>query len=62
MNYQDQDGRVHRQTTPPLNAVTNAEEKRHIIGDTFVKIASKLLQELDSKGKRPIYLAQGTLH
>lgn len=60
INYQDQDGRIHAQPTPFLNRVTNAEEKRHIIGDTFAKIASDLLIELDARGKKPIYLAQGT--
>lgn len=61
MNYRDKDGSIFRQATPLLNTVTNPEEKRHIIGDTFVILASSILKELDSKGKRPIFLAQGEL-
>ncbi|XP_003384374.2 PREDICTED: GMP synthase [glutamine-hydrolyzing]-like isoform X1 [Amphimedon queenslandica] len=61
MNYRDKDGSIFRQATPLLNTVINPEEKRHIIGDAFVTLASSMLKELDSKGKRPIFLAQGTL-
>lgn len=39
MDYQDIDGNVYRRATPRLVSVVNAEEKRHIIGDTFVKVA-----------------------
>lgn len=58
MNYYDQEGHVYRQSTPYLHMVTNAEEKRHIIGDTFMRIAKEILQELDTKG-HCVYLAQG---
>lgn len=61
MNYHDKDGAILRQATPPLNSTCNPEEKRHIIGNTFVGIASTILTELDSKGKRPIFLAQGIM-
>ena len=58
MNYYDHEGQVHRQLTPYLHMVTNAEEKRHIIGDTFMKIAKEILQDLSCKG-HCVYLAQG---
>jgi GMP synthase (glutamine-hydrolysing) len=60
MSYCDQNGHIYRQPTPRLNACINAEEKRHIIGDTFVKIATDILRSLDIKGRR-VFLAQGTL-
>ncbi|KAG9330708.1 hypothetical protein JZ751_022394 [Albula glossodonta] len=43
-----------------LNATTCPEEKRKIIGDTFVKVANEVMEELDLKPEE-VYLAQGTL-
>lgn len=60
MNYRDHEGHVYRQGTPLLNAVTSAEEKRHIIGDTFVNVASEILRDLERKGQ-PVFLAQGII-
>lgn len=32
------DGQTQQKMTPPLHSVTNPEEKRKIIGDTFMKV------------------------
>lgn len=60
MDYRDQDGLVYRQATPLLHTVTNAEEKRHIIGDTFMHLATEFMNQLQQNGEK-IFLAQGTL-
>ena len=39
MDYVDLDNNRYRRATPRLVSVVNAEEKRHIIGDTFVKVS-----------------------
>ena len=60
MNYKGSDGEVTRQATPLLHTVTNAEEKRHIIGDTFVNLATDIMQSLQKKSDKKVFLAQGT--
>ena len=54
----DEEGMLQQQVTPPLHAVTNPEEKRKIIGDTFIKVADEALVELDLQANE-IFLAQG---
>lgn len=44
----------------PLKDTINPEEKRNIIGDTFMKVAEKAIEELGLSFDE-IYLAQGTL-
>ena len=46
--------------TLPLCQVTAPEEKRKIIGDTFMKVANEIVQELNLKPEE-VYLGQGTL-
>jgi len=46
--------------TLPLNRVMNPEEKRKIIGDTFVRVAERVIGELGLEKER-VLLAQGTL-
>ena len=58
MTYRDHDGQLCKQETPFLHAVTNAEEKRHIIGDTFMRLAIKYMRHLEASG-RTVFLAQG---
>ncbi len=53
------DGEVTKQATPFLHMATNAEDKRHIIGDKFVEIAEEVMSTLKAKTKRIIFLAQG---
>ena len=54
----DEEGMLQQQMTAPLHAVTNPEEKRKIIGDTFIKVADEALVELDLQANE-IFLAQG---
>lgn len=51
---------LHGRRVGPLRETTNPEEKRHIIGDTFMRVASRAMAE---RGLDPetTYLAQGTL-
>lgn len=44
----------------PLEKVTNSEEKRRIIGDTFMKVSQKAIQDLNLD-PTDVVLAQGTL-
>lgn len=59
MKYKGPDGEVTKQETPFLHLVTNAEEKRHIIGDKFVELAEEIMQTLGSKTDSKVFLAQG---
>lgn len=43
-----------------LNQTVHPEEKRQIIGDTFMQVANDIIEELDLKSEE-VYLAQGTL-
>lgn len=44
----------------PLNKTTSPEEKRHIIGDTFMRVAERAIDDLGLNWER-VFLAQGTL-
>eukprot|EP01113_Clastostelium_recurvatum_P029196 TRINITY_DN3523_c0_g1_i8.p1 TRINITY_DN3523_c0_g1~~TRINITY_DN3523_c0_g1_i8.p1 ORF type:complete len:717 (+),score=137.64 TRINITY_DN3523_c0_g1_i8:174-2153(+) len=46
--------------TPPLHQAINPEEKRKIIGDTFMKVADMEIAKLGLKAE-DVFLAQGTL-
>lgn len=52
-------GGVSRQTKR-LDQTTNPEDKRSIIGDTFMLISQKVMQDYDLQ-QEDVYLAQGTL-
>ncbi|KAL5013508.1 hypothetical protein ScPMuIL_007778 [Solemya velum] len=58
-NTTDQPG-CRKRKTNPLNNTTNPEEKRKIIGDTFMKVANEVIEELNLKPE-DVYLGQGTL-
>lgn len=60
ISYQDKDGIVQQQATLPLHSVTNPEEKRKIIGDTFMKVVESVVSDLQLRAD-DVYLAQGTL-
>lgn len=49
-----------KRTTKPLCQTTNPEEKRKIIGDTFIRISDDLIKELNLKPDE-VLLGQGTL-
>ncbi|XP_059146088.1 GMP synthase [glutamine-hydrolyzing]-like [Physella acuta] len=49
-----------KRKTNTLNTTTNPEDKRKIIGDTFMKVANECIEELNLKPEE-IYLGQGTL-
>ena len=51
---------MQQHVTAPLHAVTNPEEKRRIIGDTFIKIANEAMLDLDLQADK-VFLAQGEL-
>ncbi len=55
-NYED--GVLQQHMTPPLHAVTAPEDKRRIIGDTFIKVANETMLELNLEANQ-IFLAQG---
>ncbi len=50
------DGRVSKK----LNQTTHPEEKRKIIGDTFMRVAQQAISDLELQAE-DVYLAQGTL-
>ena len=49
-------GRQRR--TRPLSSTVNPEEKRRIIGDTFMRVANDMIDELKLK-PQDVYLGQG---
>ncbi|XP_046336154.1 GMP synthase [glutamine-hydrolyzing]-like [Haliotis rufescens] len=49
-----------KRRTNTLNTTTNPEEKRKIIGDTFMKVANEVIEELKLKPEE-VFLGQGTL-
>ncbi|KAK3795394.1 hypothetical protein RRG08_000705 [Elysia crispata] len=49
-----------KRITSTLNRTINPEEKRKIIGDTFMKVANEVVDELNLKPE-DVYLGQGTL-
>ncbi|XP_048460049.1 GMP synthase [glutamine-hydrolyzing] isoform X2 [Rhincodon typus] len=56
----EEDRTPRKRISKTLNMTTNPEEKRKIIGDTFVKIANEVIGEMNLKPEE-VYLAQGTL-
>ncbi|KAJ8357824.1 hypothetical protein SKAU_G00206180 [Synaphobranchus kaupii] len=56
----EEDTTPRKRISKTLNSTTNPEEKRKIIGDTFVKVANEVIEEMDLKPEE-VYLAQGTL-
>ncbi|CAG2189486.1 GMPS [Mytilus edulis] len=54
------DGTSRKRKTSTLNTTENPEEKRNIIGDTFMKVANDFVEELNLKTE-DVYLGQGTL-
>ena len=56
INYQNGE----QQITLPLHSVTNPEEKRKIIGDTFMKDVESVVSDLQLQADN-VFLAQGTL-
>ncbi|KAG7457022.1 hypothetical protein MATL_G00242110 [Megalops atlanticus] len=56
----EEDKTPRKRISKTLNTTTNPEEKRKIIGDTFVKVANEVMDEMDLKPE-DVYLAQGTL-
>jgi GMP synthase (glutamine-hydrolysing) len=51
---------IQGKKTLPLSLIVNPEEKRKIIGDTFIKVAEKEINKL-GLNLNDIFLAQGTL-
>ncbi|XP_064642766.1 GMP synthase [glutamine-hydrolyzing]-like [Lineus longissimus] len=49
-----------KRRTKALNQTTDPEEKRQIIGDTFMRVANEVVEELKLKPE-DVYLGQGTL-
>ncbi|XP_071999053.1 GMP synthase [glutamine-hydrolyzing] [Engystomops pustulosus] len=56
----DEDRTPRKRISKTLNMTTNPEEKRKIIGDTFVKIANEVIGEMNLNPEE-VFLAQGTL-
>ncbi|KFO27916.1 GMP synthase [glutamine-hydrolyzing] [Fukomys damarensis] len=56
----DEDRTPRKRISKTLNMTTSPEEKRKIIGDTFVKIANEVIGEMNLKPDE-VFLAQGTL-
>lgn len=54
------DGQVTKKKSKMLVQTVQPEEKRKIIGDTFMNVANELIEELNLKPE-DVYLAQGTL-
>lgn len=53
-------GSLYNSETPLLCMTVNPEEKRKIIGDTFVKVTNEVIKELKLNPEE-VFLAQGTL-
>lgn len=58
VNKKDPTGR--RRTTGMLCMTSNPEDKRRIIGDTFMRVANEVIADLNLKPE-DVFLAQGTL-
>ncbi|TRY96325.1 hypothetical protein DNTS_021826, partial [Danionella cerebrum] len=56
----EEDRTPRKRISKTLNMTTNPEEKRKIIGDTFVKVANEVIGQMNLKPEE-VYLAQGTL-
>uniref|UniRef100_H3CCF3 GMP synthase [glutamine-hydrolyzing] n=1 Tax=Tetraodon nigroviridis TaxID=99883 RepID=H3CCF3_TETNG len=55
----EEDRTPRKRISKTLNMTTNPEEKRKIIGDTFVKVANEVIGEMNLKPEE-VFLAQGT--
>lgn len=53
-------GSLYNSETQMLCFTTNPEEKRKIIGDTFIKVTNDIIKEF-KLNPEDVYLAQGTL-
>ncbi|XP_045161563.1 GMP synthase [glutamine-hydrolyzing]-like [Mercenaria mercenaria] len=53
-------GEGKKRKTNTLNTTVDPEEKRKIIGDTFMKVANEVIEELNLRPEE-VYLGQGTL-
>ena len=51
---------IRKKLTAPLCRITSPEEKRQIIGDTFITISQTIIASLDLKPDQ-VFLGQGTL-
>ncbi|XP_078463774.1 GMP synthase [glutamine-hydrolyzing] isoform X1 [Lampetra fluviatilis] len=56
----EEDRTSRKRISKTLNTTSCPEEKRKIIGDTFVKVANDVLEEMNLKPEE-VFLAQGTL-
>ncbi|XP_035277727.1 GMP synthase [glutamine-hydrolyzing]-like isoform X2 [Anguilla anguilla] len=56
----EEDTTPRKRISKTLNTTASPEEKRKIIGDTFVKVANEVMEEMDLKPEE-VFLAQGTL-
>ncbi|KAM7413380.1 hypothetical protein PAMA_020666 [Pampus argenteus] len=56
----EEDRTPRKRISKTLNMTTNPEEKRKIIGDTFVKVANEVIGEMNLNPEE-VFLAQGTL-
>ncbi|XP_048837204.1 GMP synthase [glutamine-hydrolyzing] [Brienomyrus brachyistius] len=56
----EEDRTPRKRISKTLNMTTDPEEKRKIIGDTFVKVANEVIGEMNLKPDE-VFLAQGTL-
>ncbi|XP_061162674.1 GMP synthase [glutamine-hydrolyzing]-like [Saccostrea echinata] len=60
ISVKTEDSAPRKRKTERLNTVVCPEEKRKIIGDTFMRVANEVLEELNLKPE-DVYLGQGTL-
>lgn len=60
VNCDPGDPNSRKRRTNTLNTTVNPEEKRKIIGDTFMKVANEVIEELNLRPE-DVYLGQGTL-
>ena len=56
----DKKNPLMKKTTKPLCQVTSPEEKRQIIGDTFINLSQEIITDLKLKPEE-VFLGQGTL-
>jgi GMP synthase (glutamine-hydrolysing) len=56
----DKNDPIRKKVTLPLCRITSPEEKRQIIGDTFINISQEIIADLKLKPE-DVFLGQGTL-
>lgn len=54
------ESKARKRKTNTLNTTSDPEEKRKIIGDTFMKVANEVIEQLELKPE-DVFLGQGTL-